>query len=429
MKVEGGLEIEVRGDNYERLGRVAESMVRAMRQLRRDDGEAMLSDVRSSLSAGRPQVQLNYDRQQLQRFGLSADQVTTEVRNKIGGTVSTQFSSGGEDLEVFVELLSADKASLDKVRELEISKGVRLRDVLTGAGDGLVVTEGPSEIRRVGNERAVVISAEPNGVALSAARSAVEEMLGEGVVDTEDAQVGFSGQVEEMESSIFSLILALSLAVFLVYVVMAVQFESLIDPLIIMFSVPFAGVGVIVALWLFSLPVSVMVLLGSIVLAGIVVNNAIVLVAYANQLRARGQSAHDAALNASRIRLRPIAITTLTTLLGLLPMTGWLDPFIPGVQTVAAGVDSILTSIVEGAGLSMTAPATWKGIGGMTFSFAKGFGYLVGGGEGAEVRKPLAITVIAGLTLSTVLTLIVIPTVWAWVNTLRGRTKIVAEDA
>ncbi|MCA8935679.1 MAG: efflux RND transporter permease subunit [Planctomycetes bacterium] len=429
VKVEGGLEIEVRGDNYERLGRVAESMVRAMRQLKRDDGEAMLSDVRSSLSAGRPQVQLNYDRQQLQRFGLSADQVTTEVRNKIGGTVSTQFSSGGEDLEVFVELLSADKASLDKVRELEISKGVRLRDVLTGAGDGLVVTEGPSEIRRVGNERAVVISAEPNGVALSAARSAVEEMLGEGVVDTEDAQVGFSGQVEEMESSIFSLILALSLAVFLVYVVMAVQFESLIDPLIIMFSVPFAGVGVIVALWLFSLPVSVMVLLGSIVLAGIVVNNAIVLVAYANQLRARGQSAHDAALNASRIRLRPIAITTLTTLLGLLPMTGWLDPFIPGVQTVAAGVDSILTSIVEGAGLSMTAPATWKGIGGMTFSFAKGFGYLVGGGEGAEVRKPLAITVIAGLTLSTVLTLIVIPTVWAWVNTLRGRTKIVAEDA
>lgn len=429
VKVEGGLEIEVRGDNYERLGRVADSMVRAMRQLKRDDGDAMLSDVRSSLSAGRPQVQLNYDRQQLQRFGLSADQVTTEVRNKIGGTVSTQFSSGGEDLEVFVELLSADKASLDKVRELEISKGVRLRDVLTGAGDGLVVTEGPSEIRRVGNERAVVISAEPNGVALSAARSAVEEMLGEGVVDTEDAQVGFSGQVEEMESSIFSLILALSLAVFLVYVVMAVQFESLIDPLIIMFSVPFAGVGVIAALWAFSLPVSVMVLLGSIVLAGIVVNNAIVLVAYANQLRARGQSAHDAALNASRIRLRPIAITTLTTLLGLLPMTGWLDPFIPGVQAVAAGVDSVLTSMVEGVGLSMTAPATWKGIGGMTFSFAKGFGYLVGGGEGAEVRKPLAITVIAGLALSTVLTLIVIPTLWAWVNALRGRTKIAAEEA
>ena len=427
VKVESGLEIEVRGDDYLRLGRIAERIVKALKQLERDDGEPLLSDVRSSQQAGRPQVQLNYDRQQLQRFGLSADSVTTEVRNKIGGNVSTQFSSGGEDIEVFVELLSADKESLDKVRDIEISRGVRLRDVLVNGGSSLVVNEGPSEIRRVGNERAVLITAQPNEVALSAARTAVEDMLGSGLVDTEDAHVGFSGQVEEMESSIFSLVLALALAVFLVYVVMAVQFESLIDPLIIMFSVPFAGVGVVVALWMFGLPVSVMVLLGSIVLAGIVVNNAIVLVNYANQLRARGQSANEAALNASRIRLRPIAITTLTTLLGLLPMTGWLDPLIPAVQYVASGVDAALGSVVEGLGLSMTAPAGWKVIGGSTFSLEKGVGFLVGGGEGAEVRKPLAITVIAGLTLSTVLTLVVIPTLWAWINTLRGRTKIVVE--
>ncbi|MCB9932494.1 MAG: efflux RND transporter permease subunit [Planctomycetes bacterium] len=428
VKVESGLSIEVRGDNYERLGRIANRLVKALNGLRRDDGEPLLSDVRSSLQAGRPQVQLEYDRQQLQRFGLSADQVTNEVRNKIGGSVSTQFTSGGEDLEVFVELLMTDKSSLNQVRELEIAKGVRLRDVLARGGEGLRVTEGPSEIRRVGNERAVVITCEPNNVALSTARGAVEEMLAGGAVDLEDAQVGFSGQVEEMESSILSLILALSLAVFLVYVVMAVQFESLVDPLIIMFSVPFAGVGVVVALWLFNLPVSVMVLLGSIVLAGIVVNNAIVLVNYANQLRARGQSANEAALNASRIRLRPIAITTLTTLLGLLPMTGWLDPFLPAVQAVAGGIDSVLTGVVEGMGRGMTAPASWKLIGGWKFSLARGVGFLVGGGEGAEVRKPLAITVIAGLTLSTLLTLVVIPTLWAWVNNLRGRAKMAREE-
>ncbi|MCA8913626.1 MAG: efflux RND transporter permease subunit, partial [Planctomycetes bacterium] len=202
VKVESGLEIEVRGDNYERLGRIADRIVKALKTLSRDDGEPMLTDVRSSLQAGRPQVQLNYDRQQLERFGLSADSVTTEVRNKIGGNVSTQLSSGGKDIEVFVELLRADKESLDKVRDLEIAPGVRLRDVLVQSGEGLVVTEGPSEIRRVGNERAVLITAEPNDVALSAARSAVEAMLGSGAVDTEDAQVGFSGQVEEMESSI-----------------------------------------------------------------------------------------------------------------------------------------------------------------------------------------------------------------------------------
>ncbi|MCA8915904.1 MAG: efflux RND transporter permease subunit [Planctomycetes bacterium] len=433
VKVESGLAIEVRGDNYDRLGRVAEAMVKALRSLTREDGEPLLSDVRSSLQAGRPQVQLNYDRQQLQRFGLSADGVTNEVRNKIGGTVSTQFSSGGEDLEVFVELLSADKESLEKVRDLEIAKGVRLRDVLVQSGQGLRVTEGPSEIRRVGNERAVVIACEPNEVALSTARGAVEDMLAGGGVDLEDAQVGFSGQVEEMESSITSLILALALAVFLVYVVMAVQFESLVDPLIIMISVPFAGVGVIIALWLFGLPVSVMVLLGSIVLAGIVVNNAIVLVNYANQLRARGQSANEAALNASRIRLRPIAITTLTTLLGLLPMTGWLDPFIPVIQHAAGGIDSLLGAMTGGDALTITSAATQMGgktIPGTahTYSLVKGIGFLIGGGEGAEVRKPLAITVIAGLTLSTVLTLVVIPTLWAWINTLRGRSKIAKED-
>jgi HAE1 family hydrophobic/amphiphilic exporter-1 len=429
VKVESGLSIEVRGDNYERLGRIADRLVKALESLQRADGTPLLSDVRSSLQAGRPQVQLEYDRLQLQRYGLSADQVTSEVRNKIGGSVSTQFSSGGEDLEVFLELLLTDKSSLEKVREIEVARGVRLRDVLAGAGDGLRVTEGPSEIRRVGNERAVVISAEPNQVALSTARNAIEEMLAAGAVDIEDARVGFGGQVEEMESSILSLILALSLAVFLVYVVMAVQFESLVDPLIIMFSVPFAGVGVIGALWLFNLPVSVMVLLGSIVLAGIVVNNAIVLVNYANQLRARGQSANEAALNASRIRLRPIAITTLTTLLGLLPMTGWLDPFIPAVQAVAGSIDSVLTAVVEGMGRGMTAPAGWKLIGGWKFSLERGIGFLVGGGEGAEVRKPLAITVIAGLTLSTLLTLVVIPTMWAWINNLRGRAKLARDEA
>jgi HAE1 family hydrophobic/amphiphilic exporter-1 len=429
VRIESGLEIEVRGDNYERLGRVAERLVAAMKRLTREDGEPLLRDVRSSLSAGRPQVQLNYDKQQLERFNLGAEQVTNEVRNKIGGTVSTQFSSGGEDLEVFVELMRADKSSLDKVRDIEIARGVRLRDVLLAGGESLRVTEGPNEIRRVGNERAVLIIAEPNDVALSGARENVQEMLTSGSVDMEDAEVGFSGQVAEMEASILSLVLALSLAIFLVYVVMAVQFESLVDPLIIMISVPFALVGVILALWAFGLPISVMVLLGGIILAGIVVNNAIVLVDYANQLRSRGQSAKEAALNASRIRLRPIAITTLSSLLGLVPMTGWLDPVMPAAHAVASGIDSVLFAVVDGMGRSLTAPQSWPMIGGWTLSFAQGVNFLVGGGEGAEVRKPLAITIIAGLLISTLLTLIVIPTIWAWISGLRGRAKIVREDA
>ncbi len=423
VKLETGLQIEVRGDDYVTLGVAAERLVRALRAIELD-GKPLLKDVRSSLQAGRPQVQLSYDRAQLQRYGLSAESVTSEIRNKIGGAISTTFSSGGEALDVFVELAKADKKTLEQVRDLEVARGVRLRNVLVNDGVDLRVTEGPSEIRRVGNQRAVVVFAEPNGVALSRAAGVVRDMLQGGGVDTGSAQVAFAGQVEEMEGSIFGLILALLLAVFLVYVVMAVQFESLVDPLVIMFSVPFAAAGVVVALGVFGLPVSVMVLLGCIVLAGIAVNNAIVLVNYANQLRARGQGAKEAATNAARIRLRPIAITTLTTLLGLLPMTGWLDPFMPAAQAVAGVVDGAVAGIVEGVGRSVTAPADWVLVGGWKFSFLRALEMLAGGGEGAEVRKPLAITVIAGLASSTMLTLIVIPTLWAWVNILQGRFKL-----
>lgn len=415
-----GIELEVRGSNYDRLGRVAEALAREMRRLTRDDGQPLLLEVQSSLRPGRPQIALSYDRELLERYGLTADQVTRAVRIKVGGEVSSSFTSSGEDIDVFVELGSADKASVDRVLEIEVASGVRLKDVLP-AGVRPAPEEGPSEIRRVGNERAIILHAEPNGVALGFAKKRIEALVQGGSVDLDDSAVRFAGQASEMEESVTSLLLALALAIFLVYVVMAVQFENLIDPLIIMFSVPLAGVGVVAALIAFSMPVSVMVLLGVIVLAGIVVNNAIVLVDYANLLQSRGMSARDAALAACKIRLRPIAITTLTTLLGLLPMSGWLDPFMPAATGLAAAIDAGLRAAVEGAGLSLTSPSDWPLIGGNTFSLARGLRFLIGGGEGAEVRKPLAITVIVGLTSSTALTLLVIPTLWAWINKRRDK--------
>ncbi len=170
-----------------------------------------------------------------------------------------------------------------------------------------------------------------------------------------------SGQNKEMETSMNSLIFALILAVFLVYVVMASQFESLIHPFVIMFTIPLALIGVVFILWLLSVPLSVVVFLGLIMLAGIVVNNAIVLVDYINRLRANGMNKIDAIVTAGSVRLRPILMTTATTVLGLLPMA-------------------------------------------------------LGLGEGAEIRTPMAITVVAGLISSTVLTLLVIPTVYALVD-------------
>jgi HAE1 family hydrophobic/amphiphilic exporter-1 len=161
-----------------------------------------------------------------------------------------------------------------------------------------------------------------------------------------------------MERSTRSLMFALALAIFLVYVVMASQFESLVHPFVILFSIPLAAVGVVLTLWILSIPLSVVVLLGSIMLAGIVVNNAIVLVDYINHLRRQGTDKLEAIVRAGEVRLRPILMTTCTTAIGLLPMA-------------------------------------------------------VGMGDGAEIRAPMAITVIAGLLTSTVLTLVVVPVLYA----------------
>src|SRR5690606_26977391 len=174
-----------------------------------------------------------------------------------------------------------------------------------------------------------------------------------------------TGQSEEWETSSKSMYLALGLSVFLVYVIMASQFESLIYPLIIMVSIPLAFVGVVVVLLAIDMPISVIAFLGAIMLAGIVVNNAIVLVDYINQLKARGHATAEAIELAGTVRLRPILMTTLTTVLGLIPMA-------------------------------------------------------LGLGDGAEIRQPMAVTVIAGLSASTVLTLIVIPTLYQLVDRLTG---------
>jgi HAE1 family hydrophobic/amphiphilic exporter-1 len=169
-----------------------------------------------------------------------------------------------------------------------------------------------------------------------------------------------------MEASLDSLMFALALAIFLVYAVMAAQFESLLQPFLIMFSVPLAGIGAMFALAITGTPISVIALLGAVILAGIVVNNAIVLVDRINRNRQKGMELDDAIVEAGKARLRPILMTTVTTVLGMLPLTGWLV----GMPVIGS----------------------------------------IGAAEGTELRAPMALVVIAGLIASTLLTLLVIPT-------------------
>ncbi|MEE8469526.1 MAG: efflux RND transporter permease subunit, partial [Planctomycetota bacterium] len=311
-------------------------------------------------------------------YDLDLAAVSTLVRNHVLGSVDTRFVDGEDRIDIRVKGDENVLATLEDVYDLVINptseRPVPLRAVAL-----IDEVRGPAEIRRIGNTRAVVISAANAGLDLGGLTQRIEGALAS-LRTPNDVTVELGGQKREMDKGMTSLKYALALAIFLVYVVMASQFESLLQPFIILLSVPLAGVGVVFALDLLSVPLSVVVFIGLILLAGIVVNNAIVLVDRINSQRDRGYGLSEAIMEAGRARLRPILMTTATTVLGLLPLTGWL------------------------AGLP------W--IGG------------IGSGEGAEMRSPMAITVIAGLTSSTILTLIVIPVIYKLLAARRGRRDV-----
>ena len=230
----------------------------------------------------------------------------------------------------------------------------------------LQLEEGPSEIRRLDGRRIALVQANIGSGSLGEAVEAIRSALNNRMDWPLGMTFSVTGQNEEWERSERSMYLALALSVFLVYVIMAAQFESLIQPFIIMFTIPLAFVGAVIGLKILGVSLSVVVFLGMITLVGIVVNNAIVLVDYTNTLRERGLPLGEAITTAGRVRLRPILMTTATTVLGLLPMA-------------------------------------------------------LGLGDGAEIRTPMALTIVFGLTTSTLLTLLVIPTMYYLVERARAK--------
>lgn len=347
------IEIEVRGYNLRRLRQLSLEVESRMASI---NG---LVDVKSSLQAGNPELQISYKRERLAAYGLSLRNVAELVRHKVQGKVATDFRQAERQIDVLVRLREEDRLGLDELKRLIINPNKPIPIPLSAVAD-IQVNEGPSEIRRINQQRAAVVTANIQGVDLGTASALIHDEL-----TRMDFPTGFdfliSGQNKEMETSLQNLYWALVLAIFLVYVVMASQFESLVHPFVIMFTVPLALIGVVVALYLAQVPLSVVVFIGLIMLAGIVVNNAIVLVDYINTLRRTGMEKTEAIIQAGAVRLRPITMTTATTVLGLLPMA-------------------------------------------------------LGLGEGAEIRTPMALTVIAGLISSTFLTLVVIPTVYSLVD-------------
>ncbi len=323
-----------------------------------------LTDLQTSLSRGYPEVRVRYDRVRLDALGLGVGEVAQAVRTKVQGERATRLSRGERRVDLLVRLDERDRDSIAALGAINVNPRlnppIRL-DAVAVVEEG----EGPSEVRRIDQQRAVVLSANLEGFDLSGAGSAVAAALGRAALPA-GVEFEIGGQNRELARSMGSLKLALGLAVFLVYVIMASTFESIRDPFVILFSVPLSLVGVSIGLWLTDTPVSVVVFIGLIVLAGVVVANAIVLVDATNRLREEGRELQAAIQEAAALRLRPILITALNSVLGLVPLA-------------------------------------------------------VGTGEGAEIQRPLAVTVIFGLASSTFLTLVVVPVVYRLVTGRRGR--------
>jgi multidrug efflux pump subunit AcrB len=344
------IELEIRGDDLRQLRRLSADVVGVLA------GLPGLADVRTTLQAGHPELQVVYNRDRLVDYGLDLRSVAELVRNKVQGRVATDFRREERNIDVLVRLREDDRLGLDELERLIVNPNGDVPISLSSVAQ-IRIAEGPSEIRRIDQQRAALVTANTEGIDLGSASAGIQAALA-GLSFPAGFTFLISGQNEEMERSLESMVFALALAIFLVYIVMASQFESLIHPFVIMFTVPLAAIGAILALYVARTPLSIVVFIGFIMLAGIVVNNAIVLVDYINTLRREGVAATEAIVRAGSVRLRPILMTTMTTVLGLLPMA-------------------------------------------------------LGLGEGAEIRTPMALTVIAGLVSSTFLTLVVIPTVYS----------------
>jgi HAE1 family hydrophobic/amphiphilic exporter-1 len=353
MSFASPLQIEISGYDLDALGRVSSMVVQEM------SASDRYTDIKTTVERGNPEIQIVFDQERAAKLGLAVRDIANRVVANVRGELATRYTWRDKKIDVLVRSVDTRESSIDEIRRLIVNPESD-RPVSLDAVANVSIARGPAEIRRVAQERVAIITANIAYGDLGAAAADAGAILNRTPMP-EGVSAIVSGQSEEMQASFQSMQFALALAIFLVYLVMASQFESLIHPFVILFTIPLALVGAVLALFITGTTINIVALIGVIMLAGIVVNNAIVLVDLINQLRAQGQQKLDAIMEAGGARLRPILMTSLTTALGLLPMA-------------------------------------------------------IGFGEGAEVRAPMAITVIGGLLVSTFLTLVVIPVVYSMMD-------------
>jgi len=345
--------LQVKGKDLDRLKEIASDLAARLAAI------PGLADMTTNIGEGKPEFKVMVDKEALKKYpGLSPATIGNFLVSAVRGQVASQFRELEKKYDILVRLEDATRENIERLLSETLpfeGRAVPLRDLVS-----YEVVRGPREIRRENQQREVLVSANLRGRKLSQVMPAVDKAIA-GLRLPSDIRVTWSGEREEMARSFRSLILALLLAALLTYMIMAAQFESLVHPFIVMFTLPMGAAGAIVALLLTGGTYNVISVIGLVVLVGIVVDNATVKIDYTNQLRRGGMPLRQAVEEGSHVRLRPILMSTGSTLVGLIPMA-----------------------------LAME--------------------------RGAELMQPLAIVVIGGLTFSTFMTLILIPVIYEWVE-------------
>ncbi len=343
------IDLEIYGHDFETTGRIADSVKVAMEKI------PGLKDVIIDREDYKPQFQVDFDREKLALNGLSVGAASSYIRNRINGLTASVFREDGEEYKIKIRYDRAHRQSVEDIENILIynsaGKAVRVSEVAN-----VVESMEPPSIERQDRERIVKVTAKLYGTTLDVASAKIQEAIDRLDIPTEiGTKIG--GSIEDQQDTFSDLILLLILILMLVYIVMAAQFESLRYPFIIMFSVPFAFVGLVLSLVITNETVNLMSMIGAVMLVGIVVKNGIVLVDYINLNRERGMSISQSVISGGKSRLRPVLMTSATTVLGMVPM--------------AMGI-----------------------------------------GEGSELWQPMGIAIVGGLTVSTLVTLVIIPVMY-----------------
>ena len=355
------ISLNIKADDSDTLRTVSEELVTLISQIKG------ATNVESSLNDSLTEANIIVNRAKAAKYGVSTSDIANTIYMSLTGTTATQYKTDGTEIDVVIKYDDERTNYIKDLENLTLTTGTGARIPVTEVAE-IVMGESAVSINRENQRKYITITGNIENVDTSVAQELLEEKLSQ-YIFPEGCTYSFGGTMEMMNEAFASLGIALIVAVLLVYMIMASQFESFSYPFIVMFSMPIAITGGIIGLFLVGETITVTAFMGFIMLVGMVVNNAIVLVDYTNQLiHDHGMGCKEALLAAGPSRLRPILMTTLTTIIGLVPMA-------------------------------------------------------LGTAEGMEIQKPLGITVIFGLTLSTLITLILIPVLYLILNNLKNRKK------